>query len=401
MSRMRGAVKAADGFSLVASQAAGAGAPMGLRVYAELWNSNNVGAASRARPWRTSRAPSADRYADPCATLSAHLDLTLNVAIGEAPGQFLKLINPRPTPTHFRINNGNWTVQIAAVVRPRAARTRYAAELLKSQQPQMHLLTGALMNHPMVPVNRAVLSLAMGLTLASALALPARADEPVVQTSTSSSALKSLGAKPLEQRVAVTIYEFHGGSPNVSVAAATDMFTNALIESGQFRVVERQRLAQGVLIEKQLNAAGQTTGAVAQKQLRGAQYIFEGTVSEANAGESQKQGGINVGGLNLGGGKNKDSIAVDVRVLDADTGDVLDSVSVSKALDGNTAGVSGTAALVGTLAAMRGKVANPLTPDVSYQTSHQEGVDKALRACIESAVLALIKRTGNSAGGAQ
>ena len=88
------------------------------------------------------------------------------------------------------------------------------------------------------------------------------------------------------------------------------MVTNALIESGQFRVVERQRIAQGVILEKQMNAANQTSGDVAQKQLRGARYIFEGTVSEANAGATQRQGGISIGGLTLGGGKNKDTIAI-------------------------------------------------------------------------------------------
>jgi curli biogenesis system outer membrane secretion channel CsgG len=250
----------------------------------------------------------------------------------------------------------------------------------------------------MLPISKAasasILLLATGLSIIGdrAVASPSDDSEPVVQTTKSGGALKALGSKPLEQRVAVTIYEFHSGVPNVSVTAATDIFTTALIESGQFRVVERQRLAQGVVAEKQMNAAGQTTGDVAQKQLRGARYIFEGTVSEANAGETQRQGGINIGGLNLGGGKNKDTIAVDVRILDAETGDVLDSVSVSKVLNDSSAGVSGTAAFVGTLASMRGAVANPLTPDVSYQSTHQESVDKALRACIETSVLALIKR---------
>jgi hypothetical protein len=41
---------------------------------------------------------------------------------------------------------------------------------------------------------------------------------------------------------------------------------------------------------------------------------------------------------------------------------------------------------------MTGHTASPLTPDVNYQSSHKESVDKALRACIETAVLALIKR---------
>lgn len=191
----------------------------------------------------------------------------------------------------------------------------------------------------------------------------------------------------------VTIYEFHSGVPDVGVAAATDIFTNALIRSGQFRVVERQRLNQGVLYEKQMNGTGQTTGNAAENQLRGARYIFEGTVTEANASQDQHQGGINIGGFNLGGGSNKDSIAVDVRVLDANTGDVLDSVSVPKVLSGSNVGVSGTAALASTFASLRGKASSPLTPDVNYQKSHKEGVDAALRACIEAAVLALAKRT--------
>jgi curli biogenesis system outer membrane secretion channel CsgG len=217
-------------------------------------------------------------------------------------------------------------------------------------------------------------------------------DDPVVQSSKQSRAFDSLPPKPLEQRVPVTIYEFHSGVEGVAVGAATDIFTTALIESRQFRVVERNRLNQGVVYEKQLNGAGQATGDAAQHQLRGARYIFEGTVSEANPGADQKQGGVSIGGLSLGGGKNKDTLAVDVRILDANTGDVLDSVSVSKVLNDSSAGVGGTAAFASTLASMSGHTVSPLTPDVNYQTSHKESVDKALRACIETAVLALIKR---------
>jgi curli biogenesis system outer membrane secretion channel CsgG len=225
----------------------------------------------------------------------------------------------------------------------------------------------------------------------------AEGDDPVVQSSKQSQALAALPPKALEQRIPVTIYEFHSGVPDVSVAAATDIFTTTLIESHQFRVVERNRLNQGVVYEKQLNGAGQATGDAAQHQLRGARYIFEGTVTDANAGADQKQGGVSIGGLSLGGGKNKDTIAVDVRILDANTGDVLDSVSVSKSLNDYSAGVGGTASLVSTLASMSGRTASPLTPDVSYQQSHKESVDKALRACIETSVLALIKRVDLSA----
>lgn len=245
-------------------------------------------------------------------------------------------------------------------------------------------------------VRVAIASFCVGM---AGLAAPAQASspaddgaDPVIQESRSSKALEALPPKPLEQRVPVTIYEFHSGVPSVSVGAATDIFTTALVRSGQFRVVERNRLSQDVIREKQLNAAGQADGDSAQKQLRGARYIFEGTVSEANASENTRQGSVNIGGLSLGGGHNHDTIGVDVRIVDADTGDVLDSISVTKELSDTSAGIGGTAAFVSTLASLRGRVANPLTPDVNYQSSHQESVDKALRACIEASVMALIKR---------
>jgi curli biogenesis system outer membrane secretion channel CsgG len=245
--------------------------------------------------------------------------------------------------------------------------------------------------------SRAILVALAAASVLSAGRLYAEGDDPVVQTSKQSRALASLPVKALNERVPVTIYEFHSGVPDVSVGAATDIFTTALVESHQFRVVERNRLNQGIMPEKQINGAGQSTGTVAQHQLRGARYIFEGTVSEANAGADQHQGGVSIGGLTLGGGKNKDTLAIDVRILDAETGDVLDSVSVSKVLNSSNAAVSGTAALAGTLASMSGRSINPLTPDVNLQSSHKEAVDKALRACIETAVLALIKHVDMSA----
>lgn len=221
---------------------------------------------------------------------------------------------------------------------------------------------------------------------------------PVVDHSRTTQALEALPPKPFDQRVAVTIYDFRSGVQEVNAAAATDMFTTALIKSGQFRVVERERLNQGVIVEKQLNGAGQTTGDAAKSQLRGARYIFEGIVSEANAGEDTHQASVNIGGLNLGKGANKDSIAIDVRIIDADTGDVLDSVDVSQTLHDSSANIGGTFALANTLAAMHGRTANPLTPDVNYQSSHKDSVNEALRACIEASILELVKRVeANSA----
>jgi curli biogenesis system outer membrane secretion channel CsgG len=205
-------------------------------------------------------------------------------------------------------------------------------------------------------------------------------------------ALRQLTPKPLAKRAAVAIYTFRSEVQEVGARGATDMFITALTASGQFRVVERARLADGVAREKQLNGAGMTSGNTAQRRLRGAQYVFEGAVTEANVAENSSQHGLNIGGMTFGGGSSRDSIAVDVRILDADSGDVLDAVNVSLPINSSNSSVSGTAALVGTIASMTGHSVNPLTPDLSTQSSQRDGVDKVVRAAIDSAVLQLIQR---------
>ena len=206
---------------------------------------------------------------------------------------------------------------------------------------------------------------------------PAQADATV-----GAHKLKKLPSKPGE-RVAVTIYEFRSVMPNVSGRAATDMFKTALVQSGQFRVVERSRLSEGVVREKHLQQGGYASGKAAQTQLRGAKYVFEGTLSEANQSEVQRSGGVGVAGMQIGGGSNQDSIAIDVRIVDA--------ITVRKSIRSDEASVSGVGNLLSTVMAQRGK-SSPYTPDVQAQQRRTEGVDSALRAVIDEAVLQLARR---------
>lgn len=234
-----------------------------------------------------------------------------------------------------------------------------------------------------------VLAAAALLTLQVPAAVRA---QPQTDASAGAQQLKELPRKPGE-RVAVTIYEFRSLLPAMNARTATDMFTTAMVQSGQFRVVERNRLNEGVVREKQLQQSGWASGNAAQQQLRGAQYIFEGTVSEANVAESQGSGGINIAGLQIGGGGSKDSIAVDVRVVDAASGDVLDAVTVRKPIASREAGVSGVGNLIGTAMAQRGR-SSPYVPDVQAQGRTSEGIDSAVRAAIEEAVIQLARRFG-------
>lgn len=223
-----------------------------------------------------------------------------------------------------------------------------------------------------------------------ALAGCAGYEAPRADTAPTTQALKKLPRKSGE-RVAVTIYEFRSGLSDASARGATDVFKTALVQSGQFIVVERARLNEGVGREKQLNQAGATTGRSGATQLRGAAYIFEGAVTEANSSESQNSTSVGVRGLQIGGGSNRDSIAVDVRIVDASNGDVLDVVSVRKTIASSSVQVSGIGDFVNTILAARGK-SSPYVPDVQTQQQKREGVDSALRDAINQAVVELAKR---------
>jgi curli biogenesis system outer membrane secretion channel CsgG len=230
---------------------------------------------------------------------------------------------------------------------------------------------------------------AMAVALLSACASPN--SDPVVDNSRSSSALGSL-PRPTGSKIPVTVYEIRSEVPEVNGRAATDMFTTALVKSGQFAVLERSRLNQGVLQEKQKNASGQTTGKSGQTLLRDAQYVFEGTVSEASSGTSGGRTAFNIGGASLGGGSAKDSIGVDVRIVNANTGEVLDAINIRKELKSTTKAVSGLGNLANTYLASKGKETSSMMPDVAHESGRKESVDEAMRACFEVAVLELSKR---------
>jgi len=232
------------------------------------------------------------------------------------------------------------------------------------------------------------LAAALAVLLAGCADLPASSAQ--VDRAPSTQLLKRLPRKGGELPI-VTIYEFRSSVPDVQARAATDQFKTALVLSGQFRVVERGGANDGALREKQMNAQGMTAGGGAQQALRGAQYVFEGTVSEANAGQAQRTGAVNVAGAELGGGTNRDVIAIDVRVVDAGTGDVVDAIMVSQAIKSDSIGVSGLGTLASTILAQRGK-STTYVPDARYQQQRREGVDAALRSAINTAVAELAKR---------
>lgn len=111
------------------------------------------------------------------------------------------------------------------------------------------------------------------------------------------------------------------------------MLASELAAINAFVVVERERLDR-VLDEQDLAASGRIRQdtAAASGRLVGAQYIVMGTVTDYSENTSRRGGGLNVRGpsiggrranIGVGGGQSEAYIAVDVRVVNATTGELV------------------------------------------------------------------------------
>lgn len=221
----------------------------------------------------------------------------------------------------------------------------------------------------------------------------AEGQDPVSDRSSTTQKLEGLPTVALAARPMVTVYEVTSNVSEVEARAATAMFTTALIKSRQFRVLERSKITNGVAREREMNQTGVTSGTSATKQIKGANVIFEATISEATAAKSSGSGGFSIGGMQLGGGGTKDEVGMDVRVLSVGTGEVLDAINVRKEVASTQGSVSGIGNLLGTLAANSGQDLRGLNPDASFQSARKEGMDRAIRAVMEQAIFELAQRT--------
>jgi curli biogenesis system outer membrane secretion channel CsgG len=229
------------------------------------------------------------------------------------------------------------------------------------------------------------------LLLLSSACIAMPSDEaPQVDSARTTAALKAQ-MRPHGDLPTVTIYEFRSEVDELSPRGATDMFKSALVNGGQFRVLERARVNEGVIREKQMNAAGLTRGRSARTAMTEAQYIFEGAITEINPGEKQSDSAFGVAGAQVGHSSNRDVVGVDVRAVDSSTGEIVAVVSVKKAIASQSNSVSGLGSLLSTVLASKGKNTD-YVPEVQVQGRRAQSLDSALRAAIDQAVLELGKR---------
>ncbi len=108
---------------------------------------------------------------------------------------------------------------------------------------------------------------------------------------------------------------------------AADILTTEMVKTGKFKMMERENL-QTVLSEQNLGRAGRIDPATAARigRIIGVEYIITGAVTEY--GQSSVGGGG--GGVHIG--KKGYHATVDIRIVDAETGEIVfaDSASHSK-----------------------------------------------------------------------
>jgi curli biogenesis system outer membrane secretion channel CsgG len=160
--------------------------------------------------------------------------------------------------------------------------------------------------------------------------------------------LGALVAGPLEVRAAglkkvVAVAEFQNKSNYTGQWAIgdgmADQLTDALIQSDQFTVVERQELGD-ILKEQDLVTGGRMRKSKSAEtgKLVSAQILLVGAITEFQAQSESGGQGFSVGGFSLGKNKSEAHVGLIIRGFDTNSGEVLFSERVEgKAESGGVA----------------------------------------------------------------
>ena len=182
----------------------------------------------------------------------------------------------------------------------------------------------------------------------------------------------------------ISVSAFAGDSFGIS-----DFLTAELVKTGRFIVVERAQM-EGVNQEQALGTSSQTTAetAVPGGQLLGAQLVLTGNVTQASETEHK---GLNVGvggfgrffdnaGATVDGTSTK--VLLDVRLLDATTGQVLYSFHAQGKANGHETSLQLQKNLL----------------NAGGQRVHQKPLDETLQKPIRQAVTQIIQKIQDAAG---
>ncbi len=175
----------------------------------------------------------------------------------------------------------------------------------------------------------------------------------------------------------VTVYRFENKTKFVYGSeisnGMTDQLITGLVKTRHFRVVERAKL-DDLMTEKDLQQNGAASGQASTTKLLGAQLIFAGAVTELDETGGGQIGIAHWGGA-LGISSKTAQVGLDLRVIDAATGEILDSIDVRRKV--RKSGIS---------AGHRWGIGG------SFSISN--AMDLAVRECLDEAVFQIVSRYG-------
>ncbi|UCE42886.1 MAG: hypothetical protein JSV17_08030 [Candidatus Aminicenantes bacterium] len=158
-----------------------------------------------------------------------------------------------------------------------------------------------------------------------------------------------------------------------------DMLTTSLFNSNRYIVLEREQLGE-VLAEQDLGESGRVKKGTEAPigEIYGAELLITASVTEFKGSAKGVGGGTRILGVNIGGGVKKGHIAIDIRIIDTKTSQIVAATSVEG--DSTSFGVSGSTWVGGSLPVSLGGFSN--TP-----------IEKAIRVCIQKAVEYIVSQT--------
>lgn len=141
----------------------------------------------------------------------------------------------------------------------------------------------------------------------------------------------SINCRALKFKKTIAVSRFKSKVRNYKGGRAmADMLTDALIQTGQYVVLERQALWD-VLTEQDFAARPRTPKTLKSAQtgkVIPAQLLITGTISEYSSGSGSSRSGFSVKGFKIGSGSSESHIGLIIRIIDTTSGQVIDSVRV-------------------------------------------------------------------------
>ena len=157
---------------------------------------------------------------------------------------------------------------------------------------------------------------------------------------------------------------------DTTAAELQDMLINELASSKVFQILERKELGS-VRSEQRLGESGLVDSSTKSKlgKIKRAKYLVSATVSAFEESTADSGGGLNYRGFPFGEEQKKAYLAIDLKVIDAETGEIVDSRTIEVNTTSGSMRVSGPSGLV---------------PRPSGGLSRQEKtpVGKAIRGCV-------------------